>query len=232
LSPTVCLLNAQGPCFRPGMVDDAGVGDEEDDEDDDTIDGNVANASCDLVGAFAKVFGPSFTDSFDVFLPSVLRYAKGSRPASDRAMAVGCLAEVFECIGPACAKYINHALPLIKRSLVDANAGVRRNAAFCAGTLAQGGGDAIVPHYLDILQALHPLFQLSGKGVEGGVVDNAAAAVARMIMAAPAAVPMDQVLPVLLSALPLKADRSENEAVYTCLLGLIHMRHPEVLARL
>lgn len=52
----------------------------------------------------------------------------------------------------------------------------------------------MVPHYLDILQALHPLFQLSGKGVEGGVVDNAAAAVARMIMAAPAAVPMDQVM--------------------------------------
>lgn len=59
LSLTVCLLNAQGPCFRPGMVDDAGVGDEEDDEDDDTIDGNVANASCDLVGAFAKVSGSS-----------------------------------------------------------------------------------------------------------------------------------------------------------------------------
>lgn len=47
-----------------------------------------------------QVIGPSFAESFDVFLPSVLRYAKGSRPASDRAMAVGCLAEVFESIGP------------------------------------------------------------------------------------------------------------------------------------
>lgn len=64
------------------------------------------------------------------------------------------------------------------------------------------------------------------------MVDNAAAAVARMIMAAPATVPMEQVLPVLLSALPLKADRSENEAVYTCLLGLIHLRHPEALRTL
>lgn len=42
----------------------------------------------------------------------------------------------------ASAKYITHALPLIKLSLVDSNAGVRRNAAFCAGTLAQGGGEA------------------------------------------------------------------------------------------
>lgn len=175
----------------------------------------------------------------------------------------------------ASAKYITHALPLIKLSLVDSNAGVRRNAAFCAGTLAQGGGErhwwavrecvmqhsaccagygydshistgiitlanvrvegeggggrvrrsisfvsssrktpfslrntpspafpppccygageAVVPYYLELLQALHPLFSLTGKGTEGGVVDNAAAAVARMIMAAPAAVPMDQV---------------------------------------
>lgn len=47
-----------------------------------------------------QVIGPSFSESFDVFLPSVLKYAKGSRPASDRAMAVGCFAEVFEAIGP------------------------------------------------------------------------------------------------------------------------------------
>ena len=86
-----------------------------------------------------------------------------------------------------------------------------------------------MPYYLELLQALHPLFSLTSKGTEGGVVDNAAAAVARMIMAAPAAVPMDQVLPVFLSALPLKSDRSENEAVYTCLLGLVHLKHPEAL---
>ena len=93
-------------------------------------------------------------------------------------------------------------------------------------------GESMVPYYLELLQALHPLFSLTSKGTEGGVVDNAAAAVARMIMAVPAAVPMEQVLPVLLSALPLKTDRSENESVYTCLLGLIHLRHPEAMRSL
>ncbi|CAN0465888.1 unnamed protein product, partial [Hapterophycus canaliculatus] len=56
------------------------------------------------------------------------------------------------------AKYISHVLPLIKLSLVDSSAGVRRNAAFCAGTLAQGGGEVVVPYYPELLQALHPLF--------------------------------------------------------------------------
>eukprot|EP00903_Cladosiphon_okamuranus_P009337 g8905.t1 len=229
MSVTNNLLMEKGQCFSQEFEDEEGGEVDEDDEDEDTADGNVAYASCDLVGAFAKVIGPSFSESFDVFLPNILKYTKGSRPASDRSMAVGCFAEVFESIGPACAKYITQVLPIIKLSLVDSSAGVRRNAAFCAGTLAQGGGEVVVPYYLELLQALHPLFALTSKGTEGGVVDNAAAAVARMIMAAPAAVPMDQVLPVFLSALPLKSDRSENEAVYTCLLGLVHLKHPEAL---
>lgn len=53
-----------------------------------------------VVFRYLQVIGPSFSESFDVFLPSVLKYTKGSRPASDRAMAVGCFAEVFESIGP------------------------------------------------------------------------------------------------------------------------------------
>ncbi|CAM9475281.1 unnamed protein product, partial [Hapterophycus canaliculatus] len=99
MSTTNNLLMEKGNCF--GQVFDDGEGGEDDEEDDeDTADGNVAYASCDLVGAFAKVIGPSFSEYFDVFLPSVLKYTKGSRPASDRAMAVGCFAEVFESIGP------------------------------------------------------------------------------------------------------------------------------------
>lgn len=58
-----------------------------------------SNGRIDAAVGVLQVIGPSFSESFDVFLPSVMRYAKGSRPASDRAMAVGCLAEVFECIG-------------------------------------------------------------------------------------------------------------------------------------
>lgn len=48
---------------------------------------------------------------------------------------------VFATESRACAKYISQVLPIIKLSLVDSSAGVRRNAAFCAGTLAQGGGE-------------------------------------------------------------------------------------------
>ena len=62
-------------------------------------------------------------------------------------------------------------------------------------------------------------------------VDNAAAAVARMMMASPNSMPMNQVLPAMLNVLPLKTDMTENETVYKCLLGLLQMNHPEIVSR-
>ena len=57
-------------------------------------------------------------------------------------------------------------------------------------------------------------------------VDNAVAAVARMIMYGPAGgIPLGQVLPVMLAALPLETDFTENDTVYNCLLGLLSMVH-------
>lgn len=41
--------------FEADDVNGQAAGDE-DEEEDDTVDGNVAYASCDLVGAFAKVY--------------------------------------------------------------------------------------------------------------------------------------------------------------------------------
>lgn len=45
----------KGACFGQAFEDGEGGGDDDDEEDEDTVDGNVAYASCDLVGAFAKV---------------------------------------------------------------------------------------------------------------------------------------------------------------------------------
>jgi hypothetical protein len=58
------------------------------------------------------------------------------------------------------------------------------------------------------------------------VTDNACGAVARMISKNTAAVPLDQVLPVLVGALPLKKDYAEYEPVFECLLGLAQSAHP------
>jgi hypothetical protein len=54
-------------------------------------------------------------------------------------------------------------------------------------------------HLLQALQALHPLFAKETADDKGETADNAAAATARLVMACPDGVPLNLVLPVLLS---------------------------------
>lgn len=58
------------------------------------------------------------------------------------------------------------------------------------------------------------------------VTDNACGAVARMMLKHLDAVPLDQVLPVFMAALPLKADFEENEPVYQLVFSLIRSQNP------
>lgn len=206
-------------------------------DDDDDHDG-VMQAACDLIGAFCRVLGGHFAQYLPQFLPAICEYAKSFRPPSDRAMAVGCLSEIAqELPGPAIFEYWKTVfLPAVLAGLADPDENVKRNAAFCAGLCCESLTDKAIPDYPSILQGLGSVFSLGEQrsiqqsDPAAACIDNAAAAVARMVMAAPQAVPMDQVLPVFLRALPLKTDMTENETVYTCLLGLQQMKHPTLHA--
>ena len=51
---------------------------------------------CLQAGAFGKIYGPAFEPQLPRFMDAMLKFAKASRPASDRAMAIGYFAEVFQ----------------------------------------------------------------------------------------------------------------------------------------
>lgn len=214
------ILSEKAPCQIKYEGDEDN---EEDDEDDH--DNLVMDSITDLIGELAKVLGPNFVGMFDEFHKSLIRFTKASRLHTDRSMAIGCYAEVIAEIGPAAVKYVDILLPMIKAGLSDNMEGVRRNSAFCVGTLVQSTGAYLVPHYLNILQWLHPLClrkdEQKGTDRGGADVDNALAAVSRLINAAPNAVPLQHVLPVLLQALPLQEDTSEGPCIYQCLASLV-----------
>lgn len=70
-----------------------------------------------------------------------------------------------------------------------------------------------------ILQGIYPCFTASDKQ-DPAILDNACGAVARIITSHQS-VPLDQILPVLLNALPLRDDYNENEPVFSALMYLI-----------
>ena len=79
---------------------------------------------------------------------------------------------------------------------------------------------------MQILQSLRPFFD--HQGTKTNITDNACGAVARMILRAPASVPLEHVLPIFLKNLPLKNDYQENEPVYGCIFSLLQHNEPWV----
>lgn len=201
-------------------------GEAPDDDDDHDV---FMQAACDLVGAMGRVMGNHFGQFLPQFLPAICEYAKISRPSSDRSMAVGCLSELCQEMDQPIGEHWKPVfLPVILQGLNDEDHNVRRNAAFCAGVASENLKETVTGDYSALLQALGPNFSLdtsSGAEATLACVDNSAAAVARMIMAAPHHVPLADVLPAFLRVLPLKIDMTENETIFKCLLGILS--HPE-----
>lgn len=204
------------------------------DEDEDDHDNLVMDAVTDLIGELAKVLGPNFVVYFDEFQKLLIKFTKPTRAHTDRSMAIGCYAEVIAEIGTASLKYVDLLMPMIQAGLADSMEGVRRNSAFCVGTLVQSTGTSLVPHFMSLLQWLHPVCLRKDarktSDIGGADVDNALAAVCRLITASAEAVPLPHVLPVLLAALPLREDTTEGPCIYQCLASLLHTNEPTAVS--
>ncbi|KAL6964378.1 hypothetical protein U1Q18_035433 [Sarracenia purpurea var. burkii] len=217
---TLVLLRKESPCQQTES-------DGEIDDDDAEHDEVLMDAVSDLLPAFANSMGIHFAPIFDKLFGPLMKFAKASSPPQDRTMVVACLAEVAQHMGAPIASYIDTVMPLVLKELASV-ATNRRNAAFCVGELCKNGGDSALKYYGDILRALYPLFGESEP--DDAVRDNAAGAVARMIMVHPESIPLNQVLPVFLKALPLKEDHEESMAVYSCVCNLVLSSNPQILS--
>lgn len=218
---TLVLLQEKSACQQTASDDEIDDGDVEHDEE-------LMDAVSDLLPAFAKSMGPHFASNFAKLFGPLMEFARASRPLQDRTMVVACLAEVAQNMGAPIAAYVDNVMPLVLKELTSSDSTNRRNAAFCVGELCRNGGEGTFKYYGDILRRLSPLFGESEP--DDAVRDNAAGAVARMIMVHPELIPLNEVLPVFLKVLPLKEDHEESMAVYTCVSTLVLSSNAEILS--
>ncbi|KAG1647193.1 hypothetical protein G6F44_000087 [Rhizopus delemar] len=193
--------------------------DEEEEAESESL---LIGAAGDLVATLCEVIGEGYSSYFDVFLPLIAKYYKKSKTSSERAMAIGCLGECVTGIKSAVTPHTERLLQLFIKACSDEDHSVRSNGAYALGVLVSHTQVDLSTQYPAILTALHPLFQ--GQPVPN-ITDNAAGAVARLIISRPDAVPLDQVLPVFTSVLPLKVDFAENEPVFQCLFQLFRVNN-------
>lgn len=122
-------------------------------------------------------------------------------------------------------------LELFYQALSDEEPEVHSNAAFAVGVLVENSTVDLSPQYLHLLSALQPLFSVPPDAPTArlNARDNAAGAVSRLIVKKTEAVPLDQVLPVIVGILPLKNDFLENRPVFAALFHLFRTA-PSVIA--
>lgn len=127
--------------------------------------------------------------------------------------------------------YSERLLDLFYRALSDEEPEVLSNAAFGLGLLVEHSEMDLSPQYIQLLGALQPLFSVApgAPAARLNARDNAAGAVARLIVRNTAAIPLEQVLPLWLSALPLKNDFLENRPVFRCIFHLFSQHSSALL---
>jgi hypothetical protein len=108
------FLRERAPCQGNEGDDAEEVGPDEKDHDEVVID-----SITDLVAQLAVCMGPEFEPHWRKMLEPLMKFAQSHRPIFDRSMAIGCIAEVSQELGPACLPYLGTLLPFAISSLSD-----------------------------------------------------------------------------------------------------------------
>ncbi|THH27563.1 hypothetical protein EUX98_g6632 [Antrodiella citrinella] len=203
---------------------------EEAPEDSAEYDTILMSSAGDLVAALATALGPDFAQAFPTFFGLISKYYKKNRSLSERSSAIGCLSEIISGLKGAVTPHTEALLELFYRALSDPEPEVQTNACFASGLLVEHSGMDLSPQYLHLLAAYRPIFSVAEDAPSAhlNARDNAVGAVSRLIKRNVGAVPLDQVLPVLFGAMPLKNDYLENRPAFGAIFLLFNTQ-PQVL---
>ncbi|TIB06359.1 hypothetical protein E3P96_00536 [Wallemia ichthyophaga] len=215
---TAEILNGKSLCQQDPDQDD----ELEEDVENAEYESVLIQAAGDLVGALATSIGQQFSGPFGTFLPLIAKFYGKGRAVGERSSVIGTIGEIIVGLKSGITPHTENLLKLILTALSDEEAEVRSNAAFATGVLVENTELDLSGQYMMILSSLKPLFDV-GHEAPSPVLnarDNAAGATSRMIIKNGSAMPLDQVLSVLISVLPLRNDLLENGPVFRAIFTL------------
>lgn len=172
-----------------------------------------------------------FSPLLNELLPLIMNKAKTSCTVADRSFSLGTLGETLHALAgvaggrAAASRLANRLLPVLVGGVRDSDAEVRSNSVFGLGALAEAAGPGVAQDYPMLLSLFSNLLT---READARVIDNLCAALCRMILSNIEAVPLEQVVPALVSRLPLKEDMEENKTVYSC-LAMLYSHSPALM---
>jgi len=208
------------------------VSDEEDESEQEMgesseYDWLVIESAMDCIVAIAKAIGPDFVVLWKECSKPILKYAS-SADSSERAAATGTLAELILALDSSVTPFTAQLMKTMMHRMTDEDRVTKANAIYAIGLMCKLSGDkaSTVGQYGAIFRKLEPL--LTDDDAAGHLLDNAAGCVARMILAEPDKVPLDEVLPRLVELMPTKEDYEVNGPLFQCIVRLYQLKNPTV----
>jgi len=153
-----------------------------------------------------------------------MKYTSSSFTSNYRAAMIGTVAEVSKYLSSHMSTYFERILPSALECIQDSDAQLKRNSIYCITLLLVTCPNIVNQQLLQqVLYLLQPLFQ----GQPKDIIDNAVSGVLRIVHKFN--IPLDNILPAVMAALPLKEDFAETTDVYKPICFYLQQSHPLVL---
>ncbi|KAG4304273.1 hypothetical protein PORY_002248 [Pneumocystis oryctolagi] len=227
------ILKKQHPCQLDEDMNSLVNSNEENDDYVENEDNDIAEydallieSAIDVLVSISLVLEEEYSQPFGVFLPYIVKYYE-SETVSDRAMVISGLGEIIEGLKTGITPYTEQIFHIFMNALDDNDEEIRSNAVCSIGLLCQYSKYDLTSQYMTIFSKLQSLF--SDKNHKN-FQDNAIGCVSRLIISQPSSIPLAQVLPVLVSFLPLKNDYSENSPVYSAIVKLYRLNDINIIS--
>jgi importin-4 len=178
----------------------------------------IVETALDALTSLAKALGPDFAELWKLFEKPVLKYVS-STDSNERAVATGTVAECILAMEGAVTPYTTTLMKVSLHRFGDEDTVTKANAIYATGLLCQLSTNEsfILKKYNTILGKLEPLL---ADGTTGHLLDNAAGCVARLILAHPQNVPLQEVIPRLVELTPATDDYEVNGPIFRCFIWL------------
>lgn len=196
----------------------------------------VSDTIAEFIAVLAELFYDQFDDIFNKLFQHLFQFGRDTRHAHDQSMMIG-------CIGDCCSRlyYTNrerntnescHLMSpfsdvIFQRALNIAQSqdtNMRQNALYCMGAMFMVCDQSSnMQHSQSILNCIKIYMQCDRNGDRSLrlVRDNAVSALGKIIISEPQRLPVRDLLPLFLNALPLTADVTENQYVYDVVMRFV-----------
>jgi importin-4 len=188
------------------------------DDNEGDHDESLMGDLCDMLIQIVKEWKESFSSHFEKLLPGIEKFTRAERNTRDRILFTGLLADTLKHMPSLVVKYPSNFAILVERNLTGDDVSLYRNTLYYLGIISEAA-PSLSSSYTRFLQLLQPFFTSE---FEPATIDNAVAAVCRMIITSPQSLPLETVLPAVYGKLPLKDDFDEYKTIVRFIVFLYH----------